>query len=316
MSESVSVNLNERPPFPEVWDNTMLATGADCTMQMKYKFFHNLRPNVNNINLHAGGAFAKGLEVVRMHKFTPGMEHRSPDAPKIFGARALISAYGDVDPGDNVKSCDRMLGALESYLTQYNPDTDHIKPAIINGKPAVEFNFAWPIDVSHPVTGMPLIYCGRFDLLGHLNDDMDSMWVVDEKTTKQLGPTWPKQWTLRSQFMGYTWGSRKFGYNVKGAIIRGISILKSSYGHAEAMVYFPDWMVDRWYEQACARLERYKRMWHGDEPWEYNFASACTQYGGCQFKMLCESPEPSAWVPTYYKVDKWDPMKLKPEGEE
>lgn len=290
----------------------MASTGADCGQQLNYKFFYHLRPNVNNIDLHAGGSFAKAVEVVRVQFY---QHKQAVEQAKVAGARALITAYGDVDPGESVKTPDRMLGALVSYIEQYNPETDHIKPAMIGGKAAVEFNFAWPIDVLHPVTGQPIIYCGRFDMLGHLNGDETSMYVVDEKTTKQLGATWAKQWDLRSQFMGYIWGSRKFGHNVKGAVVRGVSILKTQYGHAEALVHFPDFLIERWYEQLCDRIERWKRMWAGVERWDYNYSSVCSQYGGCAYRLLCGVENPSEWIEPYYKIEKWDPMKLKPEGD-
>jgi hypothetical protein len=303
------MSLKDRPPFPEVWDNTMVATGADCGALLNYKFFHNLRPNTNNIDLHAGGSFAKGLEVARVRFYTKDqIAPPSPDAYRAYGARALIEAYGDVDSGDNVKSADRMLGALGSYFEQYNPATDHVKPAVLGGKPAVEFTFSWPIDVVHPVTGNPLIYCGRFDMLGHLNNDETTMYVVDEKTTKQLGGSWAAQWGIRSQFMGYVWGARKYDLPVKGAIVRGISILKTKYGHAEAVVTFPPFLLDRWYEQLKVRLERWKRMWAGVEPWDYNFSSVCAQYGGCKFRLLCEVEDPDQWIVPNYRVEKWNPL--------
>lgn len=309
-------DLNSRPPFPSIWDNSMASEGADCTMRMKYKYFYHLKPNVRNIDLHAGGAFAKGMEVARIAWHTPNRQLPSPDAPILYGARALINAYGDVDPGDNPKSAERMLGALESYFAQWNPATDHIKPAFIGGKPAIECNFAWPIDVLHPETGEPLIYVGRYDQLVHLNGNEDCVYIYDDKTTKQLGATWAKKWSLASQFMGYVWGAKKYGYNVKGAIIRGTSILKTKYGHAEAIATFPDWMVERWYKQLCSRLERWKRMWAGVEEWEYNFSSICNQYSGCSYRLLCEAEEPNVWLDPNYKVEPWEPAKLREGGEE
>ena len=305
--------LSERPPFPRVFDNTMLADGSDCPMKVKYKFFQHLRPNYANANLHAGGAFAKGIEAVRKAYYTRSSTRK--EHADVEGTRALIQAYGDFDPGESVKTSERMVGALGSYLTQYDPANDHVKPLILpNGEPAVEFSFASPVDVLHPETNEPIIYCGRFDMLGVLNENEAALFVTDEKTTKQLGPTWPKQWTLRSQFMGYTWGARNYGYPVIGAIVRGISILKNSYGHAEAIVYFTDAQIARWYEQICLKLEDLILQWKSDK-WRYNFNSACSSYGGCDFRMLCESDDPQQWLDPYYRVEVWDPLKLKEVSE-
>ena len=302
----VRVSLSDRVPFPKVWDNTMLADLSSCEQKVNIRFFHHIRPNVQNVNLHAGASFAKGVEAVRRAAYTPN----STVEPRAAGARALLTHYGDFDPGDNVKSADRMLGALESYLTQYSPESDHIKPLILNGVPCVEFSFAHPIDVLHPEDGEPIILCGRFDALGVLNNDPTALFVVDEKTTKQLGPTWPKQWTLRSQFMQYTWGAKKYGHPVVGAIVRGLSILKRDFGHAEAICYFPDWMLDRWYEQVCLKLERVKQSWAANK-FTFNFADACSSYGGCDYRMLCESQTPEAFLNPYFKIEPWNPLRLK-----
>lgn len=302
-------SLNDATTFPAIWDNTMLADASDCEQKVNIRFFHHLRPSTSNVNLHAGGAFAKGIEALRLHHYTS-----APGDAVVAGARALITHYGDFDSGSSVKSCDRMLGALQSYVTQYNPDTDHLKPHIVNGRPCVEFSFAHPLDIHHPTTGEPIIYCGRFDMLGVLNGDEKNLFVVDEKTTTQLGPTWVKQWQLRSQFMGYVWGARKFGYPVTGAIVRGVSILKNSYGHAEAIVYFPEWMLERWYQQVHSKLARLIAAWQTGD-WHYNFSSACSSYGGCAYRMLCESEQPDIWLSPYYEVAPWDPMKLKEGGE-
>jgi hypothetical protein len=301
-------SLKDQTEFPKVWDNTMLADTSDCEQKANIRFLHHLRPNTSNVNLHAGKVFAKGIDTVRRTFYGPP----TPLDAKAEGAKEMIREWGEFDSGDSVKSLPNMLGALESYLVQYNPATDHIKPLIINGVPATEFSFAHPLEVLHPITNEPLIYCGRFDMLGVLNNEV--LFVVDEKTTKQLGPTWPKQWTLRSQFMGYTWGARKFGHDVKGAIVRGVSILKKSYGHAEAIVYFDQWMLDRWYEQVHYKLERLKQSWKMGL-YQHSFSLTCTAYGGCPYMMLCESPNPDQWVDPYYVVEKWDPMKLREVAE-
>lgn len=303
----MSINLSVRPPFPAVWDNTMRASFSECPQKFRLAYLHGLSPSSPRVDLHAGAAFAKGVEIVRQSFHAQNADAATTRAN---GARALLTEYGTFDPGDSTKTPEAMLGALDSYITHYGLESDPIQPLFIGGKPAVEFNFAHPIDVMHPETGEPIIYCGRFDLLGILNGDPASVWVVDEKTTKQLGPTWSRQWSLRSQFMGYTWGCRKIGINTQGAIVRGISILKRTYGHAQAIVPFPQYMIDRWYTQLCRDLERAKQCWDSNL-WDYAFGSECTSYGGCQFTNLCESADPQQWIEPYFTFREWDPMRLR-----
>lgn len=311
--ERQQLSITSAVPFPAVWDNTMRASLADCPQKCNIEFFHSIRPATNNVNLHAGGAFAKGMETLRRVKYDATGKFAGEDA-QLHGVKALIKEYGDFDPGDSVKSCEGMVGALDSYINQYNPETDHIKPFMHNGEPAVEFNFAHPIEVLHPETQEPIIYCGRFDMLGVLNNDEKALFVVDEKTTKALGPTWPRQWGLRSQFMGYCWGAKKFGYPVVGAVVRGVAILKRSYSHAEAIVYFEPWKLDRWYSQLCDDITDAIAQWKRGK-FRYNFATHCSSYGGCPFRMLCESENPNQWLENYYRYEKWDPMRIGESGE-
>lgn len=302
----MSSPLTVTPPFPKVWDNTMLADVSSCEQKANLRFFHHLRPDNPNVNLHAGVAFAKGVEVLRKFTYTPGLD-ASRAVPE--GARALITAYGDFEcPPDEPKSLDRVAGAFASYVEQYKPETDHVKPFVANGKPTVEFNFAWPLEINHPETNEPLLYAGRFDMLGVLNGNESALFVVDEKTTKQLGAKWPQQWQLRSQFMGYVWGAKQFGYPVVGAIVRGVSILKTQYGHAEAIVYFPPWMITRWYEQVHYKLARLIQSWKIGK-FQHNFDLACSAYGGCPYRILCESEDPAQWVSGHFRVEPWDPLK-------
>lgn len=303
--------FDQQVPFPEIWDNTMVATGVDCPKKLQYAFFHHLQPGKKSVDLHAGASFAKGIEVVRRAYY----DNSVPSEQAIqLGAKALIIAYGDYDPGDSVKTCERMVGALASYFQQYPPETDHLKPLKTGDKSAIEFSFALPIDVLHPVTGQSIIYCGRFDMLATLNDNASALFVADEKTTKQLGPSWAKQWNLRSQFMGYAWGSRKYDYPVQGAIIRGVSILKEKFGHAESIVYFPQWKIDKWYEQLCRNIERFKKMWE-ENYFDYSFAGECSTYGGCKYTLLCDTDNPEQWVDGYFHIRVWEPLKIREGGE-
>lgn len=305
----MTINLSERVPFPAVFDNTMRCAFVNCPRSFFYAYLHHLKLQGENVNLHAGASFAKGVETMRRVKY----ELQQPTETALAsGARELLRHYGDFAPPDkSAKTSDRTLGALGSYLQQYPPDSDHIQPLMLNGKPAIEFSFAHPLnDVHHPETGEPIIYCGRFDMLGILNANPASIFVVDEKTTSQLGATWSKQWELRSQFMGYVWGCLVAGISVQGAIVRGVSILKEKYGHAEAIVYFPEWMIKRWREQLSRDLNRAIACWR-EGYFDYNLSDICSSYGGCAYRMLCSSPEPENWIDSYYQIKPWDPLKLE-----
>ena len=140
----------------------------------------------------------------------------------------------------------------DDYLVPWQPDAN------VEDR-GIEFSFAIPIPIAHPQTGQPLFYTGRFDMLAV--DRRGVIWAEDDKTASQLGAQWGKQWTLDLQFTGYVWAARQYDVPVYGAAVRGISILKTMYGHAEQMVARPPFLVDRWYQEMLGDVQRMIDIW-------------------------------------------------------
>lgn len=292
-----------RPMFPPCIDSTMLSTFRSCPQKMFRSYVEHWKPKDESVHLVAGGAFAKGIEVAR-RKFFEGGE--SADASMAEGLHALMNHYGDFEcPPDSAKSLERTAGALEFYFEQYPLGGDGSVPITwANGKRGIEFSFAEPLPINHPVSGDPLIYTGRADMIATF---AGGVYVFDEKTTSQLGASWPRQWELRSQFTGYCWAARRAGMSVDGAIIRGVSILKTKYDTLQHVTYRPEWEVDRWIEQVYADVKRMIECWKAGY-WDWNLDHACAEYGGCGFQRICKSNDPETWLPMQYEQRVWDPL--------
>lgn len=295
--------MQEPTPFPMSVDSTMRSAFVSCPQSYYRTYFQHWKPITESVDLLAGGAFAGGIEVAR--KAFHALKKTTEESTAL-GCQEIIRLYGNFEPPHNhVKSLDRMVGALDEYFTQYGYATDHIQPLIQNGTPAVEFSFALPIPgTSHPDTGEPILYTGRYDMLGLYND---ALFVIDEKTTKSLGATWFKNWTMRSQITGYCWAAKEFGYPVAGAIIRGISILKTKYGHAESIQYRPDWIIKRWLLQLARDVNRMTECWK-TSTWDYSLDTACTNYGGCKLMEVCSSNTPDKLLEINFQRKVWDPL--------
>lgn len=294
------------PKFPAVIDSTMRADFNACPALFMLRDVYGLRPAGTNVHLNAGGAYAKGLETFRKAYFFDNLDFSDARA---LGAEALIREYGDPQdiPEDHPKSWHRTLEAYKSYLVEWPPATDPLKPHEVEGAGTIEFSFAMPLPIHHPETGDPIIFAGRFDMLAELNA---TLFVVDDKTTSRLGPTWADQWRLRSQFTGYVWAARQFGYPVAGAVIRGTAILKTKITHAEAIVYRPAHLIDRWYNRLLWDVQRMVNYWNqnffpncGEE------SGACSHYGGCAYADLCDKADWEEWADTNYIVDRWNPIQ-------
>jgi hypothetical protein len=293
----------DRTPFPTVVDSTMLSDYLACPAKFHWAYIRKLQLAKPSIHLHFGGCFAAALDAARQAFW--GQDASEAEA-LAAGFRTLVKTWGDEPPSDFPPKTFEACAALLQYYFDTHPfASDPVQPyRRVDGTPATEFTFAIPLDVLHPQTSEPILYAGRFDMLGIYHD---SLFVVDEKTTSQLGPTWLSQWGLRGQFIGYCWAAQQYGYPVAGAIVRGLKIAASGFDHAEPIVYAPSWLIDRWYTHVLSTIQRMITSWT-DDYWDPNFDNACSHYGGCQFRMLCETNRPEPWIETHYTTRTWNPL--------
>lgn len=291
-----------RPPFPSVWDASMLSAFRSCPQKFALGYLQHWKPRSDSVHLVAGGAFAKGLEVTREHFYAHG---HTADSSIEAGVGALLHTYGDFPcPPDSAKSAERMAGALEYYFSIWPLGQDPAVPARFGDKLGIEFSFTHPLPINHPTTGEPLMYCGRAD---QVCEYAGGIFIEDDKTASQLGASWSRQWDLRSQFTGYCWAARAAGMRVDGVLVRGVSILKTKYDHAEAVAYRPDWQVDRWLAQTTRDIQRAMQCW-SEGYWDWSLDHACTEYGGCMFRPVCLLQDGTPLLQLNFERKAWDPM--------
>lgn len=300
--------------FPELLDNTMFSSYIRCGELFRSEFLEQLAPAAPNIHLHAGGAFASGLEKARRAFYEEGT---SSDEAIRRGLEEIIRFYGPLElpparTGD--KSCDNVLRAFSSYMERYPFETAAIVPfRTANGRCMIEFTFSIPMEIAHPETGNPLLYGGRSDMIGVMNN---VLWVTDEKTASSLGEQWRTQWDLDSQFTGYIKAAKDYGYPVAGALVRGVGLLKTKITHEEALIYRASWEIERWWEERHEIARRMISDWREGRFIHALDKGACAAYGGCKFKLLCAVPktERVKWIPEHYRHRVWNPLE-KDAGE-
>jgi hypothetical protein len=292
-----------RPPFPASIDSSMLKSFKGCPRKAQLEYFEHWKPQYPSVHLHAGGAFAHGLEKARRAFYEDGKPHEEAVG---IGLEALLRFYGDFQCPDHIaKTPARMAGALEFYFANYNMGSDQIKPyQWAPGKYGIEFSFATPLPVLHPTTGEPLIYSGRADMVG---DMAGGLFIEDDKTASQLGASWQAQWDMRSQFSGYCWSAKQSGLRVDGVLVRGVSILKTKYETQQVITYRREWEMQRWLAESVKAIERMKIMW-AEGAFDYNLDEECNAYGGCLFRRVCMSEDPTPWLEGYYSQRVWDPL--------
>lgn len=321
--------------FPEGIDSTMLTT-FECPQKFFQEFCIRKTPTGRSIDLHAGGAMARAFELIRRYHYKFGktlqeaLELTYPQFVRQWG-------WFDPKPG-NYKDFYNCWCAVEAYFNEYPLETDFFQPLMLqNGEPAVEFQFAIPLEgLIHPITGNPIVFAGRSDMLAINSMYPNVCYTVDEKTTKGIGPQWPYQWDMRGQFYGYTWASRKLGHRCAGALVRGIAIQQTQYAFAEKVIFYTEWQIENWERYMRNKVQRMiymfelslevlqpalSRGWEPEEimrqlhnKWDQSFGEMCTSYGGCQFVDLCTKEAP--WDFYYdYETRIWNPLHQDPTDE-
>ena len=289
--------------FPQIFDSSMLASFKSCPELFRKTYIESWKPKELSVHLHAGKCFASGLEAARTAFY---VEKATAEDAVATGLARLLSEYGAFEcPPDSAKSAARMSGAFEFYFANYPlVEGDGAPIQLPGGKRGIEFSFAEPLQLAHPTTGDPLLYVGRMDAIISY---AGGTYICDEKTTSQLGSTWSRQWDLRAQFTGYAWGAEKSGVKVDGAIVRGVSILKTKYETQQAISYRPSWQVERWYTELIGWIGDIQRCWETGK-WRHNLDHACGDYGGCAFRQCCASQDESSWLDTYFQRRHWNPL--------
>ena len=328
--------------FPDIIDASMLSTYKSCARKFYLTYLEHLKAKEPNVHLHAGKAFASGIEAAR-RAFYEGRYSRpfllteddgkgenvkgkliehwqsgpigDSETAVAHGLEVLMREYGDFScPPESAKSLERMAGALEFYYTSYPLEHDSAVPIEMpGGKRGIEFSFALPLPLKNPDTGDPILYCGRMDAITAF---ASGVFVTDEKTATSLGPSWARQWDLRSQFTGYCWATREHGIRCDGVLVRGISILKTKYDTQQAISYRPDWQIDRWYANMLVVVQRLideyialcKSGTLSETLFEHNLDDGCTTYRQCGFYDACRSEDATTWLVTNFARKKWNPL--------
>lgn len=308
--------------FPPAIDNSMRKELVKCQKIAHWKFEKGLNEPGVSPDLHAGGAFAAGCEAVRKAFY---LGQKSDADALNAGIEALHKAYGDFVPPapkkyKTAKTAERMAGALAYYFGERPLSTETLVPILLGKELGVEISFNEEIPIDHPDTRLPLTYCGRFDMLAV--DDDKKVWVVDEKTTGDMGEGWLNQWNLDSALTGYCWGARKLldshgiDLPVAGAIINGVAIRALSnalpYETRQVNTYRQPWEVERWYKQMLKDVAAWANAYRMQD---HNMVldHACALYNNpCQYAKLCKSANPEQ-MESSYEVRFWNPLTREQE---
>lgn len=299
--------------FPSIIDSTQTVCFRACEKKWEFEHLHHLASTQRSVDLHFGGAFARGMEEARKSFFALGRPHEASVAD---GINAALDFYGKFDEtrhevslAKKPKNQSTLMLALDGYFRTWPMGQDDLLPW--QGDKGIEFTFAIPFpEVLHPDTKDPILYGGRFDMLGSYRT---LPTVVDEKTASSFSENWASQWDLRNQFLGYIYGARQFGVPASQVLIRGIAIQKTDIKFLDAFKPVPEYMLVRWREELVETLRRMVAAYERKR-FAYNLGDTCNSYGGCTFMELCKSKVPEEWFGNFSRRY-WSPLEKNPEKE-
>lgn len=264
--------------LPPVIDNTMRAAFTQCPGKFVLRHGLGLTTSVSSPHLNAGGALARGLEVARRTYFGGS---GSEEEAMTRGVEAIFAAWDVKALEAKNKTLDRVVEAYYGYWAEYGLDTDVFKPYQTPTGPAVEFSFSVPLG--------GLQYAGRFDMLADRNGEI---FIVDEKTSGQLGGNWASQWDIDGQITGYVWALRELGYPVAGAVIRGIGFYAGEIRYVQHFTTRTQDHLEAWRCSVLSTLERIER-YRGYDAWPLALDKGiCSSYGGCMYQAHCTQHNP------------------------
>lgn len=306
--------------FPPAIDATMRSSFLTCPHLFFRRHCQGLTTaEAISIDLHFGACFAKGLETVRRAYW--GGEPQGMAV--VRGSEAIITAWAGYEyvpktKAQEKKTLDACLLALTDYFMMWDLNNDPVKIHVHNGEPCIEFSGACPIPgVRHPTTGEPLLYAGRFDLIG---DYEQSVHGLDDKTGRISGDDASK-WHLRGQFTGYCWIAHSYGLPLKGFLVREVEPLIHSTKLVQQITPRPPWAISQWLRQlqadAAHMIEAWKQWQHYDlynfdQPNQHPFGQVldegCYHYNRpCEMQPLCTAEHPERWLDSYH-VSRWNPL--------
>lgn len=289
------------------WDATSLELAQTCLRKYYYSMIRGISPKESSVHLLFGGIYAEALQHFYLYRF----EGKSIDeALSAVIREALINSW-DFEQNhpkvfdDAKKTRASLIRTIVWYVEQFAIETEDGLQTyrLQSGKPAVELSFT--LEFSDDI-----LYCGHLDRVVTMGDHL---YIMDQKTTGgTVGTYYFNQYNPHNQMSGYSWAGHTILHSpVRGVIIDAAQIAINFTRFERGITTRTKDQIDEWRESAAETIERARRA-SELQKWPMN-ASACGNYGGCPFRLLCSrSPQVREnFIKSDYKQHVWDPLKAR-----
>lgn len=124
------------------------------------------------------------------------------------------------------------------------------------------------------------------------NEQSGHIVVTDHKTSSSLGQDFLQRISPNFQYVAYMAAFRKTypQYDTRTFCSNGIAVLKTKTGFARQFVEIGDDMINEWRTSMLDVAYDWWARVQADGPYPMNAPDPCTQWGGCQYRIICETP--------------------------
>lgn len=175
---------------------------------------------------------------------------------------------------------------LKAYFKHYENDGLHVMKDA-NGELLIERSLNFPM---LSLDNCDVHYFGTVDaILEHQESKM--VYIADHKTTSALGEEFYNRIKPNHQYTGYVMAAQKvLGINTNKFMVNGIQVAKTKSEFARQVTERNEEDFKE-LELAVKNAVATYLVSYEDHQWPMHAPNPCSNYGGCQYLNVCNSPE-------------------------
>lgn len=261
-----------------ILDNTMFKTLNTCPRKFQWRHVHHLTPASSN---SAPLDFGTVAHAVLENFYLTGDVDES--------LRLVLKLYSDPDhplATDETRTMESCLAIMAGYFKKWLPENFKV----------IQVETPIQIELSSDLT-----FCGKVD---GIVEFMGDLYILEHKTSKSISSFCDKP---NHQISGYTYALKVLGYDVKGAIINLIAVLKTKLDYHRVITTRVQSELEEWRYailDAKARIDSYQ-----SQNW---FPKSDLMCKWCEYKTLCNTENEvflESIIQSQFKQSPWTPWK-------
>lgn len=279
-----------------------------CMKRAYFNLERGLQSKLESSALTFGKAFHEAMEIW----YSSPHEIRKPESGACDDAQALKLSGQNPAPHEKCARCAAVFAFLEGTPTLGEADgardpsigililnsyfdhylSDPFEVFVDASGPFVERDFEYPLG-EFAIEGEGVVdirFFGRIDSVLR-NRETSEIVVTDHKTTSALGKDFLNRIKPNFQYTGY-WMAAKdiFGINPSRFLVNGVQVAKHKRDFARQFTTVTDEEIQNLKDAILWNVTNYMKA-RRSGMWPMSAPDACTQWGGCSYKRICELPK-------------------------